>query len=104
MQTLTPSALPPRTKSAGLAALIPFVKPYRWHAMGALVLLVCAAFTTLIFPAALRELIDGGIANINNPNAGGHDALAGYFAALLGVALALAVFSSARFYMVSWLG
>ncbi len=104
MQTLTPSALPPRTKSAGLAALIPFVKPYRWHAMGALVLLVCAAFTTLIFPAALRELIDGGIANINNPNAGGQDALGGYFAALLGVALALAVFSSARFYMVSWLG
>lgn len=104
MQTLTPSALPPRTKSAGLAALIPFVKPYRWHAMGALVLLVCAAFTTLIFPAALRELIDGGIANINNPNAGVQDALAGYFAALLGVALALAVFSSARFYMVSWLG
>ena len=104
MQTLTPSALPPRTKSAGLAALIPFVKPYRWHAMGALVLLVCAAFTTLIFPAALRELIDGGIANINNPSGGGQDALAGYFAALLGVALALAVFSSARFYMVSWLG
>jgi ATP-binding cassette subfamily B protein len=104
MQTLTPSALPPRTKSAGLAALIPFVKPYRWHAMGALVLLVCAAVTTLIFPAALRELIDGGIANINNPSGGGQDALAGYFAALLGVALALAVFSSARFYMVSWLG
>ena len=104
MQTLTPSALPPRTKSVGLAALIPFVKPYRWHAMGALVLLVCAAVTTLIFPAALRELIDGGIANINNPNGGGQDALAGYFAALLGVALALAVFSSARFYMVSWLG
>ena len=104
MQTLTPSALPPRKKSAGLAALIPFVKPYRWHAMGALVLLVCAAFTTLIFPAALRELIDGGIANINNPSGGGQDALAGYFAALLGVALALAVFSSARFYMVSWLG
>jgi ATP-binding cassette subfamily B protein len=104
MQTLTPSALPPQTKSAGLAALIPFVKPYRWHAMGALVLLVCAAFTTLIFPAALRELIDGGIANINNPSGGGQDALAGYFAALLGVALALAVFSSARFYMVSWLG
>ena len=104
MQTLTPSALPQRTKSAGLAALIPFVKPYRWHAMGALVLLVCAAVTTLIFPAALRELIDGGIANINNPSGGGQDALAGYFAALLGVALALAVFSSARFYMVSWLG
>lgn len=104
MQTLTPSALPPRTKSVGLAALIPFVKPYRWHAMGALVLLVCAAVTTLIFPAALRELIDGGIANINNPSGGGQDALAGYFAALLGVALALAVFSSARFYMVSWLG
>ena len=104
MTTQTTTAQPTRTKSAGLAALIPFVKPYRLHALGALVLLVCAAVTTLIFPAALRELIDGGIANLNNPNGDGKEALAGYFSALLGVALALAVFSSARFYMVSWLG
>lgn len=104
MQIQTSTAPPKQSKSAGLAALIPFVRPYRWHAAGALFLLICAAFTTLIFPAALRELIDGGIANLDNPSGDGQDALAGYFAALLAVAFALAIFSSARFYMVSWLG
>ena len=50
----------------------------------------------MVFPLALRELIDGGL------TAGG--ALAGHFGQLFLVAVALGLFSAGRFYLVSWLG
>ena len=58
-----------------------------------------AAATTLAFPWALRQLIDQGLAD-----ASAQDALATKFVELFMVAVALAIFSSARFYTVSWLG
>jgi len=68
----------------------------------ALTFLIMAAVTTLAFPLALRNLIDGGMA----PGSPGDRmmALRGHFALLFGVAIALGLFSAARFYMVSWLG
>lgn len=86
--------VPPRA----LAALRPFLRPYRWHIAGTLVLLVLAAGATLVFPAALKRLIDEGLVGA----APGQ--LAGHFFTLFAVALALGVFSAARFFMVSWLG
>jgi len=53
----------------------------------------------LAFPWALRTLIDQGLANPSSP-----DVLATKFFELFLVAAALAVFSAARFYTVSWLG
>ena len=61
-----------------------------------------AAATTLAFPLALRSLIDAGF----SPGDKVHQVktLERHFAALFGVAVALGVFSAARFYVVSWLG
>ena len=85
-----------------LSGLIPFLQPYR-HRIGlALVFLVLAAVSTLMFPIALRSLIDGGLASSDKGTQ--MMALQGHFFELFGVAVALGGFSAARFYMVSWLG
>ena len=84
---------------ASLSGLLPFLRPYRRMMVLAGSLLLLAAGTTLVFPMALRQLIDQGLA------AGVDDAaLAWRFVELFAVAAALAVFSSARFYAVTWLG
>ena len=86
-------------RPASLSGLFPFLKPYRWALALAAVFLLLAAGTTLAFPWALRQLIDKGL----TPGARADD-LAGHFMWLFGVAVALAVFSAARYYAVSWLG
>jgi len=85
-----------------LSGLLPFVRPYRGRIALAGVFLVMAAATTLIFPMALRGLIDGGLSAIDKGNQ--LVALKTHFLELFGVAVALGLFSAARFYMVSWLG
>ena len=93
---------PAATNPQSLSGLLPFLKPYRWQIGLALVLLVLAAATTLLFPWAIRHLIDSGFAP------GDHSeqvmAMRGNFLLLFGVAVALGVFSAARFFTVSWLG
>lgn len=93
----------PKGQSAqSLAGLLPFIKPYRWQFVLALVFLLLAAATTLAFPMALRWLIDEGLSP--SDTSATLLALRGYFVVLFGVAFALGVFSAARFYLVSWLG
>ena len=82
-----------------LSGLLPFVQPYKGRIALAGLFLLLAAGTTLAFPWALRLLIDQGL---SGPDSGAK--LAGQFAQLFGVAAALAVFSSMRFYTVTWLG
>ena len=82
-----------------LSGLWPFIRPYRWQVACAGLFLVLAAGTTLAFPWALRTLIDQGL--VEGANA---DVLATKFVELFLVAVALAIFSAARFYTVSWLG
>ncbi|MFM6985939.1 MAG: ABC transporter transmembrane domain-containing protein [Hydrogenophaga sp.] len=85
-----------------LRALWPFVRPYRVQIGLAGLFLVLAAAATLLFPIALRDLIDSGLVPASRDAQ--TLALRGHFLALLGVAIALGVFSAARFYLVSWLG
>ena len=85
-----------------LSGLLPFLRPYRTQIALAGVFLVMAALATLAFPLALRSLIDGGL--VQSDKGTQVMALRDHFAALFGVAVALGVFSAARFYMVSWLG
>jgi ATP-binding cassette subfamily B protein len=85
-----------------LSGLLPFLRPYRWPIAAALAFLVLAALSTLVFPVALRSLIDQGFAGAD-PGARTM-ALRGHFFALFGVGAALGVFSALRFYTVSWLG
>ena len=85
-----------------LSGLLPFLKPYRFQIGLAFVFLVLAAASTLVFPIALRQLIDNGL---QHPDPGAQAmALRGNFLMLFGVAVALGLFSAARFYTVSWLG
>lgn len=92
----------PKGAPRSLSGLSPFLRPYRVQIALAAVFLVLAAMTTLVFPVALRSLIDGGL--VGADRGAQTMALRGHFLALFGVAVALGVFSAARFYTVSWLG
>jgi ATP-binding cassette subfamily B protein len=85
-----------------LRELLPFLRPYRLRIALAGLFLVLAAVTTLVFPIALRLLIDHGFI-AEDPGARVM-ALREHFFALFGVGVALGIFSALRFYMVSWLG
>ena len=85
-----------------LSGLTPFLTPYRARIALALLFLVLAALATLAFPVALRSLIDGGL--VQSDKGAQVMALREHFVALFAVAVALGLFSAARFYMVSWLG
>jgi len=85
-----------------LSGLLPFFQPYRGRIALAGLLLVLAAVATLVFPVALRGLIDGGLTIADKGTK--VLALRQHFIELFGVAVALGVFSAARFYVVSWLG
>ena len=90
-----------------LTGLLPFLRPYRGHIALAALFLVLAALATLVFPLALRSLIDGGLVSADTSAAGKGAQVLGlrnHFFELFGVAAALGLFSAGRFYMVSWLG
>ena len=106
------TALPAPTRDEPVAAsartvrslrgLVPFLRPYRLRIAAAALFLVLAAVSTLIFPIALKSLIDQGF--IASDPGTRVMALREHFFALFAVGIALGVFSAARFYMVSWLG
>jgi ATP-binding cassette, subfamily B, bacterial len=96
---------PKGTSPRSISGLLPFLRPYKLHIGLALLFLVLAAVSTLAFPLALRSLIDGGLVTGDIKDKGASVmALRDHFFALFGVAVALGVFSAARFYTVSWLG
>ncbi len=89
----------PHSHRQSLSGLGVFFRPYRLQIALAAVFLLLAAGATLAFPWAMRRLIDDGLmAQASSA------ALATGFLELLAVAVALAFFSAARYYMVSWLG
>ncbi len=98
----TKTSAAPKAHPRSLSGLWPFLKPYRLQMALAGLFLVLAAAATLAFPVALRLLIDGGLMPADRSNQ--VMALQGHFGLLFGVAVALGVFSAARFYVVSWLG
>ena len=85
-----------------LSGLMPFLRPYRGRIVLAMVFLAAAAVATLVFPLALRSLIDGGLSA--ESKGAQLVALRTHFLEMFAVATALALFSAGRFYMVSWLG
>ena len=85
-----------------LGGLLPFIRPYRGRIALAVLFLVLAAVTTLLFPVALKALIDQGLVAADPGER--VMALRGHFLALFGVGAALGLFSALRFYMVTWLG
>jgi len=104
-----PVAAPPRAdvpapgrNVRSLGGLLPFLRPYRTKIVLALAFLVLAALSTLVFPVAMKSLIDQGFVAAD-PGARVM-ALREHFFALFGVGAALGLFSALRFYMVTWLG
>jgi ATP-binding cassette subfamily B protein len=95
-------AAAPTRRLRALGGLVPFLRPYRGRIALALVFLVLAAVSTLVFPVALRSLIDQGFV-ATDPGARVM-ALREHFFALFAVGVALGVFSALRFYAVTWLG
>ncbi|HMM86381.1 MAG: ABC transporter transmembrane domain-containing protein [Gammaproteobacteria bacterium] len=93
---------PPAQRVRSLSGLLPFLRPYRGRIALALLFLLLAAGTTLLFPLALKSLIDEGLVRADP----GEQlmALRGHFLALFAVGAALGLLSGARFYMVTWLG
>ena len=96
----TPAAVQKNVRS--LSGLAPFLRPYRGRIGLAILFLVMAAVSTLVFPVALRSLIDQGLVS-TDPGARVM-ALREHFFMLFAVGAALGVFSALRFFMVTWLG
>ena len=92
----------PARNVKSLSGLLPFLRPYRGRIALALLFLVLSAISTLVFPVALKSLIDQGLIAIDPGQR--VMALREHFFALFGVGAALGVFSALRFYMVTWLG
>lgn len=88
-----------RASPKSLSGLLPFLRPYRWHLLVAVLFLLLAAAATLAFPSALRRLMDQGFATEAT-----QAQLALNFLQLFGLSVALAVFSAGRYFTVSWLG
>jgi len=100
-----PAERTPARRLGTLRALLPFITPYRRQIALALLLLVLASITTLVLPYAVRILVDSG--RMLPANAGVGErlvAMRGQFVWLYATVIALAAFSSARFYMVTWIG
>lgn len=81
-----------------LRDLAPFLKPYRGMLLAALGALLLAAAATLSLPVAVRFMIDEGFSAANAAN------VDRYFLAMFGIASLLAISTSLRYYLVSWLG
>jgi ATP-binding cassette, subfamily B, bacterial len=81
-----------------LRDLAPFLKPYRGMLLAALAALLLAAAATLSLPVAVRFMIDEGF------SAESASQVDRYFLAMFGIASLLAISTSLRYYLVSWLG
>lgn len=89
---------PKGTSLAPILRLWPYIRSHRLLLGGAAVALLLAAGLTLTFPLALRRVIDHGFI------AGQESLIEQYFLALVAVVAALAVATSARFFLVTILG
>jgi ATP-binding cassette subfamily B protein len=81
---------------------VPFLRPYRGRIGLALLFLVLAAVSTLLFPVALKSLIDEG-GDRRRPRRAGDGAARALPRAVRG-GCGAGLFSALRFYMVTWLG
>ena len=114
VEALRPSAAAPPSvpiesassarKLRPLVALLPFLRPYKKQIALALLFLLLAAAATLALPAAIKSVVDNGFAiDVSDPNAR-LAAVRSQFLLFIPLALAIAVFTASRYFMMSWLG
>jgi len=87
-----------RNPLTALHLLLPFLRPYAGRAIAAIAALLAAAGLVLLLGQGVRGLIDNGFAG------GTMQRLDWAALAMFGVIAALAVATSCRFYLVSWIG
>jgi ATP-binding cassette subfamily B protein len=87
-----------RHRLSALRLLLPFLRPYRWRALGAAGALGLAAGLVLALGQGVRRLIDFGFATSNRAQL---DTAA---LIMVGVVAGLGLATGVRFYLVSWLG
>jgi len=87
----------PRASLAALGLLLPLLKPYWPRVIAAIAALLLAAGLTLALGQGLKHLIDDGFA-------GGPGALDRAALVMGALVSALAITTTTRFYLVSWLG
>jgi ATP-binding cassette subfamily B protein len=108
--TADQSAAPPGQATAvrrlgTLRALWPFIAPYRRQIAAAVLFLLLASLATLALPYAVRLLVDHGLALPSDVGIAPRlIAIRHQFGWLFANAVLLAAFTSARFYMVTWIG
>ena len=95
---LLPPAPAASTTLSVLTSLLPYLQKYKRQVVLAIVLLLLAAITTLALPPTIRYMIDAGINGSDGTISGSP------FWILFMLAVALAVFSSSRYFFVTWLG
>ena len=81
-----------------LAALWPFIRPFRYRIAAAGVALMVSSGATLVIPAALRSLLDQGFRTDQIQQ------ISHYFLLFLLAAAVLGIATAIRFYFVTWLG
>jgi ATP-binding cassette subfamily B protein len=102
---VTQAPPPAARKLRPLRSLLPYVRPYGRQVALALLFLALSAGATLVLPAAVRDLVDHGmIQSAGTELAARMAEVRLRFLELFAVAVALAVFTAARFYTVSWIG
>ena len=81
-----------------LKLIWPLVVPYKKYVFVALTLLILGAAASLSLPVAFKQMIDLGFSPEHQ------DQLSIYFIGVFIIALLMAVFTSLRYYWVSWIG
>ncbi len=105
LRSSSPAEPTPVRRLGTLGALWPFIAPYRRQIAAALLFLVLSSVTTLVLPYAVRMLVDRGLALPSQVDIGQRlVAIRHQFGWLFATAVALAAFTAARFYMVTWIG
>jgi len=98
MLDLTAEQKKKRRSLKPLAALVPFVLPYRGTLVLALIALLISSAAVLAMPLAVREVIDNGF------SADDATKIDSYFLVLMAFTLLIGFFGAARAYFVNWLG
>ena len=87
------------TRAPGaLRLLLPFLRPYAWHAAGALLALLVSSLLVLALGQGVKHLIDGGFAS------GSQAQLNATALVMAAVIAGLALATGCRFALVTWLG
>ena len=88
-----------------LRGLLPFIAPYKLQIVLATLFLLLASGAVLAAPYAIKLLVDRGLAVPADGSVGDKlVAVREHFVLLFLVAVAMGVFTAARFFMVSWIG